>query len=200
MRSLEQLELTFAIVAASLCDAPHFAERNGYSTVDLVEIARDLLRSCGAGHIAEEVRVEWNTRLRSCAGRADYRHRLISLNPRLRDHPPEIDRTVRHEVAHLLAQFRAGRTRILPHGDEWREACRDVGISDEKRCHTLPFPVSKHARRYLYKCPSCARDFPRVRKIRRAIACLACCRAHNRGNFDPRFRLRLTSPEPRCYT
>jgi hypothetical protein len=28
-----------------------------------------------------------------------------------------------------------------------------------------------------------------VRKIRRAIACLACCRKHNGGDFDPRFRL-----------
>jgi hypothetical protein len=32
-----------------------------------------------------------------------------------------------------------------------------------------------------------------VRRIRRAIACLACCRAHNGGEFDPRFRLRLVT-------
>jgi len=29
------------------------------------------------------------------------------------------------------------------------------------------------------------------RRISRAIACLACCRTHNGGEFDPRFRLRL---------
>jgi hypothetical protein len=27
--------------------------------------------------------------------------------------------------------------------------------------------------------------------VRRAAACLACCRKHNGGDFDPRFRLRL---------
>jgi hypothetical protein len=30
-----------------------------------------------------------------------------------------------------------------------------------------------------------------VRRIRRVIACLACCRKHNGGDFDPRFRLKL---------
>jgi len=154
--------------------------------------ARDLLRSLGARRLSRLIRVEWNRRLKTCAGRADYRFKLISLNPRLRDHgAAEINRTLRHELAHLLAQFRAGRRRILPHGVEWRQACYDLGIGDEKRCHNLPFPVSERLRRYLYKCPNCRRDFPRVRRVRRAIACLACCLAHNGGEFDARFRLRL---------
>src|SRR5207245_7536564 len=112
--------------------------------------ARDLLRAHGATQITAELRVEWNSRLKTAAGRADYRQKLISLNPRLFQHEPEIDRTLRHELAHILAQFRAGRGRILPHGDEWRAACRDLGIADEKRCHNLPFPVRARARRYLY--------------------------------------------------
>jgi len=154
--------------------------------------ARELLNNLGVVGLARFVRVEWNPRLKSCAGRADYRAKLISLNSRLRGHgAPEIDRTLRHELAHLLAQFRAGRRRILPHGQEWRTACYDLGIGDEKRCHNLPFPIRERVRRFLYKCPSCQRDFARVRRIRRAIACLACCRAHNGGEFDPRFRLRL---------
>lgn len=194
--------------------------------------AFELLRIHGAARIANEVRLEWNPRLKSCAGRADYRHKLISLNPRLWDvcHEPnysnaaqpklvrlnrtslnsesgrsseesctqkivynEIERTFLHELAHLLAQFRGGRKRVPPHGSEWREACRDLGIAGEKRCHNLPFPIRERVRRFLYKCPNCARDFPRVRKIRRAIACLACCRAHNDGEFDGRFRLNLIS-------
>jgi SprT protein len=162
-------------------------------TAALLQIARELLRSLGAARIVNELRVEWNSRLKTAAGRADYRHKLISLNPRLFEHPGEIDRTLRHELAHLLAQFRAGHRRIPPHGGEWRTACRDLGIGDEKRCHSLPFPVSERARQYLYKCPNCQRDFHRVRRIRRALACLACCRAHNGGKFDPRFRLRLIS-------
>ena len=158
---------------------------------DLERQARELLRTNGANRIAMELRVEWNSRLKTAAGRADCRQKLISLNPRLLEHPAEIDRTLRHELAHLLAQFRAGRRRVLPHGEEWQEACRDLGIADEKRCHNLPFPVSERARRFLYKCPNCQRDFPYTRRIKRAVACLACCRAHNGGEFDSRFRLKL---------
>src|SRR5882762_3723747 len=158
---------------------------------ELEKIARDLLRAHGATRIARELRVEWNSRLKTAAGRADYCQKLISLNPQLFEHPTEIDRTLRHELAHILAQFRAGRRRVLPHGAQWRQACCDLGIADEKRCHNLPFKVSESARRYVYKCPQCQRDFPRVRRIMRAVACLACCRAHNVGEFDARFRLKL---------
>jgi SprT protein len=153
--------------------------------------AREILRSLGATKLARDLSVEWNSRLKTAAGRADYRSKLISLNPQLVHHPAEIERTLQHELAHILAQFRAGRRRILPHGVEWRQACRDLGIRDEKRCHNLPFPVSERARRYLYRCPGCRRDFPRVRRVKRPVACLVCCRAHNGGEFDARFRLRL---------
>jgi SprT protein len=167
--------------------AGHTAE-----TAVLLKTARQLLCSLGAKRIATELRVEWNSRLRTAAGRADYREKLISLNPRLVEHPSEIDRTLRHELAHILAQFREKRRRrISPHGPEWQQACRDLGIADEKRCHTLPFPAKRYARRYIYRCPNCRRGFPRVRKIKRTVACLACCRAHNGGDFDVRFRLKL---------
>jgi len=184
--------------------------------------ARELLRSLGAGKLARDVRVEWNPRLKTAAGRADFRKSLISLNPLLQelrdglvqtefgtdkldclkqssltsaghlDHD-EIDRTLRHELAHLLAQWRIGRRRIAPHGSEWRRACRDLGIADEARCHNLPFASRNFPPRYVYRCPNCKEEFRRVRRIRRAIACLACCRKHNGGDFNPRFRLKLTT-------
>jgi len=162
-------------------------------TAVLLQTARELLRAHGGDRIAREVRVEWNSRLKTAAGRADYRQQLISLNPRLFEHPTEIDRTLRHELAHILAQFRAGRRRILPHGIEWRQACRDLGIADEKRCHNLPFVTRTYAARFVYRCPNCRQEFPRVRRVRRAVACLACCRKHNGGEFDPRFKLKLLS-------
>ncbi len=162
-------------------------------TAVLLQTARELLRAHGGDRIAREVRVEWNSRLKTAAGRADYRQQLISLNPRLFEHPAEIDRTLRHELAHILAQFRAGRRRILPHGIEWRQACRDLGIADEKRCHNLPFVTRTYAARFVYRCPNCRQEFPRVRRVRRAVACLACCRKHNGGEFDPRFKLKLLS-------
>jgi predicted SprT family Zn-dependent metalloprotease len=199
----------------------------------LEQQARELLRQLGAAKLAREVRVEWNPRMKSAAGRADYRQKLISLNPlllELRDEfarieistgeldclkqssltsaghvvsqqtephgavHDEIERTLRHELAHLLAQFREKRgRRIAPHGQEWRQACCDLGIADETRCHNLPFATKSFPRRCVYRCPNCEQEFTRVRRIRRVIACLACCRKHNRGNFDPRFRLKLTT-------
>ena len=171
-------------------------ERRGYSGRDhaLEEKSRTLLRQLGAAKLARDVRVEWNPRMKSAAGRADYRERLISLNPLLRDHGiEEIDRTLRHELAHLLAQFRVGRRRIAPHGPEWREACRALDIAAEARCHNLPFASKSFAPRFIYRCPNCRQEFPRMRRIRRVIACLACCRKHNGGDFDPRFRLRLSA-------
>ena len=192
--------------------------------------ARELLRSLDGHKLAREIRVEWNPRLKTCAGRADYREKMISLNPLLHDvraglavnrngtadtfdkldrkfrststrtivtevsivvHD-EVERTLRHELAHLLAQWRVGRRRIAPHGKEWRQACRDLGIADEARCHNLPFASKTFPPRYVYRCPNCKEEFPRVRRIRRAIACLACCRKYNRGDFDARFRLERT--------
>jgi SprT protein len=210
MPSLRQLEFAFQTVAASLWDASGVAIvgqplrlPSGGSAGEAPALqseqrdlalelqARELLRSLGANRIATELRVDWNSRLKTAAGRADYRQKSISLNPRLVEHPGEIDRTLRHELAHILAQFRAGRRRISPHGPEWQHACHDLGIADEKRCHTIPFPARRHAPRFIYRCPNCRHDFPRVRKIKRAVACLACCRANNGGKFDPRFRVRL---------
>jgi hypothetical protein len=68
-----------------------------------------------------------------------------------------------------------------------------LGLADEKRCHNLPFPMRTYAARFVYRCPNCRQEFPRVRRVRRAVACLACCRKHNGGEFDPRFRLRLVT-------
>src|SRR6266480_5087794 len=190
-------QLEFAL---EFCSRPALSGRSGHGDrapwlqrrdYTLESQSRNLLRELGAAKLAREVRVEWNPRMKSAAGRADFREKLISLNPLLKDHGDEMDRTMRHELAHLLAQFRVGRRRIAPHGPEWREACRDLGIADEARCHNLPFATKTYAARFVYRCPNCQQEFPRVRRSRRAIACLACCRKHNGGDFDPRFRLRL---------
>jgi SprT protein len=200
MPLLRQLEFAFRTVAG-IADPGRFgapqdagvtahADNNVERNLSLEDSARDLLRTLGAEQIAGDLRVEWNPRFKTAAGRADYREKLISLNPRLLEYSIEIDRTLRHELAHILAQFRAGRRKISPHGVEWQQACIDLGIADEKRCHNLPFPARTFAARFVYRCPNCRQGFPRVRRLRRAVACLACCRKHNGGHFDPRFRLK----------
>ena len=150
---------------------------------------RELLRGFATDDFAARVRVRWNARMRSTAGTAFPAKALICLNPRLREFgDDETDRTLRHELAHLLAHQRAGRRRIAPHGPEWRRACADLGIADETRCHTLPLPRRPMTTRHFYRCPHCRVGVRRVRPLRPRSACLACCRAHNRGHYDERFR------------
>lgn len=187
MLRVEQLGLFAPVVVFTSAGFPNEA--------DLESLSAQLLRDARAPRIARRLRVYWSARLRSTAGRANCRTCTITLNPLLRDFGhAEIDRTLRHELAHLLAQARAGRRRIAPHGREWRDACADLGVAGEARCHNLPLPVTRRERPYLYRCPNCARDFPRVRPMRRARACLACCRKLNRGEFDKRAQLRLVRP------
>jgi SprT protein len=183
-------QLEFCFDAAELPPLP--------SADELQEEAASLLTAVNAHKLAKHLRIEWNARMRSAVGRADYRHALILLNPALqRFGRSEIDRTLRHELAHLLAQFRAGRRRILPHGAEWRQACRDLRIEGEQACHKLPVAVRHISRRFLYRCVNCQRKFPRVRRIRRATACLICCRKFADGKYDERFRLHLANSSRR---
>lgn len=157
--------------------------------------SRILLTSLGCAALAAKVRVIWNPRMRSTAGTAHSGRSLITLNPRLRAFgDAEIDRTLRHELAHLLAHHRAGRRRIPAHGPEWRQACRDLGLPDEKRCHDLPLPRRTQRARHFYRCPACRVELARVRPLRRRSACLSCCRKHSGGNYDDRFRFEKFPP------
>jgi predicted SprT family Zn-dependent metalloprotease len=155
----------------------------------LVARCRELLLRIGVETLAAQIRVRWNSRMRSTAGTAYPGKSLITLNPRLREFgEEELDRTLRHELAHLLAHHRAGRRRIAPHGSEWRRACEDLGLHDERRCHDLPLPRRQLTARHFYRCPNCANELRRVRPLRARSACLDCCRSHNGGRYDERFR------------
>ncbi|HEY2343034.1 MAG TPA: SprT-like domain-containing protein, partial [Chthoniobacteraceae bacterium] len=153
-----------------------------------LNLAREILRSAGAEELAKRVQVRWNTRMRSTAGTAFPGKSLVNLNPRLQEFGvAEVDRTLRHELAHLLAHHRAGRRRIAPHGAQWQQACRDLGLQNETRCHTLPLPRRRMPRPHRYRCPHCAVEIHRTRPLRRKTACLACCRKWSGGRYDERF-------------
>ena len=137
--------------------------------------------------------VGWNSRMRTTAGVAVSWRWEIWLNPALQViSEKEVHRTLLHELAHLVAQYRSGRRRIAPHGDEWRQACRDLGIPGEGRTHQLPFEARRMKRRYLLRCPVCGDSHARVRRPKRRIACLACCRLHHGGRYHERFRFILS--------
>ena len=154
----------------------------------LEELARALLHALELPGGAKLVTVTWNARLRSTAGYARYPSWEIELNPRLREFEGQVDRTLKHELAHLIAYHRSGRRRIEPHGGEWRRACADLGIPDEKAQHRLPLPRNEIERKLVYACPACQTPVHRVRRFRRPTACLQCCNRHAGGRYDGRFR------------
>src|SRR5207253_7054943 len=84
LRLFKQLE--FLVVGRALRLPVQIGQANNKKASDALALqfqVRALLRSLGAHTLAREIRVEWNPRLKTCAGRADYRGKLISLNPLL---------------------------------------------------------------------------------------------------------------------
>lgn len=190
-----QREFDFASPPAPSPQPPAFAPSDPASRPapreeELTRDARALLKGIGEAQLAQQIRVRWNPRLRSTAGRAYRARNLVELNPSLLTVAfDEVDRTLRHELAHLVAYRRARKRRIAPHGPEWRAACDELGIPGEHRCHTLDFPRARQRRQFAYVCPHCGREIRRVRRIRVQVACYPCCKTHNRGRFSSNFIL-----------
>ncbi len=159
----------------------------------LEDFANQLLIAAGCRGLL--VTVVWNPGLRTTAGMASWKDRKIILNPKLVEvSAAEVQRTLRHELAHLLAQHRAGRTRIEAHGPEWKLACAALGIPNEARCHDLPFKRRKIGRKFFYACPECSTILARVRPIKKRVACVKCCRKYNGGAYHERFRFKPIQP------
>ncbi|MEM9236142.1 MAG: SprT family zinc-dependent metalloprotease, partial [Verrucomicrobiota bacterium] len=116
---------------------------------ELERWCRISLRELGLPRLSRQVKVGWNRRMRTTAGRAWWPDGVIELNPRLKEiSEREIWRTLCHELAHLVAYARAGRRRIKAHGPEWRRACAELGIPGEKASHDLPFEGRRQQRKY----------------------------------------------------
>ncbi|QQL44970.1 SprT-like domain-containing protein [Sulfuriroseicoccus oceanibius] len=159
-------------------------------TESLQSQVRDKLGGLASPRWATTVRVVFNPRLKSTAGRALPGAALIELNPRLVPIGDEhLLETLWHEAAHLLARKRHPIRRIQPHGAEWQQACTDLGIPGAAATHRLPLPRTRQRPKFLYRCPECGYEIQRVRRIRAEAACHRCCTTHNSGRFDSRFQL-----------
>src|SRR5664279_2259204 len=104
--TIQQLVLNFLAGPSK----PRLEDKSSGSSPDalaLTETARTLLRTLGCEALSKAVQVRWNPRMRSTAGTANYAKSLVSLNPRLREiSDDEVMRTLKHELAHLLAKHR----------------------------------------------------------------------------------------------
>ena len=190
MHSGGQLELCFPSAETNhSVDKPVVVTQSGLDatlTLACAGLARDL----GLKGLAGKLSVVWNQRMRSTAGRAFWPEGRIELNPRLIDFSAdEVRSTMLHELAHLVAYARVGRKRIKAHGSEWRQACHDLGIPNERATHNLPLPTREITRKWRYSCPACEEAIERVRKMKRYAGCYQCCKQHNGGYYHKKFRL-----------
>lgn len=152
----------------------------------LEAIARHHAHRLRMSAVAARLTVYWNPRLKSAAGQADLVTFRIDLNPGLPARGvPAILRILLHELAHLIAVQRAPTCRH--HGPEWKQACTDLGIPGERVYSTL-FKVTKLPKPHAYACNHCGLLIRRVRRVKGPIACIKCCRKHNRGKYAPKFR------------
>lgn len=105
------------------------------------------------------VKVVWNERLTTTAGRAFLRNGRIELNPTLLARAPDqIEMVLVHEAAHIAA-FRLFGANIPAHGRHWRSLMRLAGKAPEVT-HKIPvrgLRTTRARRRYVYLriCEQC---------------------------------------------
>jgi SprT protein len=91
-----------------------------------------------------------------------------------------LQRTVPHEVAHLVVYQLYGR-RVRPHGREWQQLMRQFG-ADPARCHRFDTGATRarHFRRFDYHCACREHQLTAIRhnRIQRGTVylCQACKR------------------------
>ncbi len=162
-----QLELTLEAPESSRSAARRLpSERRPEA---LTRLARALGRRLGAPRRLRGMRVEFNARLRTAAGRADFRGRIVELNPRLLDrHPEELLPTLVHELCHLAVGPRAA------HGPRWRAAVVSLGFRPET-CHRLDVSGLEVRRRiWIWRCVHCGETYERRHRAAHRFVCGRC--------------------------
>jgi predicted SprT family Zn-dependent metalloprotease len=111
------------------------------------------------------VKVVWNDKLTTTAGRAFQRRGRIELNPTLLARAPDqLETVLVHEAAHVAA-FRLFGAHIPAHGRHWRSLMRlagqepavthDIPIDDVRRQRAARAPRARRRFVYLRVCDAC---------------------------------------------
>ncbi|GAC1393614.1 MAG: hypothetical protein NVS4B11_22690 [Ktedonobacteraceae bacterium] len=129
--------------------------------------------------------------------RHTHRH-LIFIEPSLQ--PQSIEVTIAHELIHLTDRVNGMPRRHRHHGydsiaaDE--AAITGYALEDLRTLlreeSTRREQVRRERRpiRYLYECPQCGKQYPRVRRYTHSVSCSSCDKSYN-----PQFKLLLHAPD-----
>jgi predicted SprT family Zn-dependent metalloprotease len=151
------------------------------------------IKNLGIEGVPQDIQVRWNSRMTTTAGYARFPAFVIDLNPYLKKYEEEVERTLKHELAHLLALARYG-VKIEAHGAEWKYYCARLGISDETVRHRLQLGERRQVeKKYTYRCMNCKVEVKRVRKFKRYTACLSCCQKYNGGKYSSLYQFQLVT-------
>jgi len=107
------------------------------------------------------VTIRWSDRMR-IAGTCDSHRRIITLSRPYHSHfPDDVDDTLKHEMIHL---------RRPRHDASFRREAARIGAS----VHCRDYPDLHPRARFIYICPTCNAEFPRVK--RGHLYCGRCAR------------------------
>lgn len=132
-------------------------------SLSLEQFADRLLdRLCAEFPLGYRPPICWK-KLRVTAGLAHTSEGKITLSLILLDTHEKIERTLKHEYAHLLAVARHGR-RASGHGKHWRQAMTDLGEPAEVY-HRYPAQRNQSRQRVGYVCERCGATIVRKRRL-----------------------------------
>ncbi|MBC8369857.1 MAG: SprT-like domain-containing protein [Planctomycetes bacterium] len=116
-----------------------------YSPEVLLAAAAAILEKWNASSELAQLKIVWNSRLRTSGGRALLNKQIVELNPRLlAKNQQYIEVVLIHELAHLLAAARFGR--VQAHGREWQQLMIAAGQAPDVR-HSMDASDFYHRRR-----------------------------------------------------
>ena len=147
--------------------------------------------------------IKWSRRLTRAAGVIEVRKPEIRLSVALLQEPWQVlippqfqicgvacdsfesalREILKHEMIHLWL-FVQG----LPHGHTRAFRQKAHGIGQPRTRHNIALPLPKSG--WIYRCAKCGNEVHRRRRFGKPVACAACCKTHNKGKYDARFKLR----------
>lgn len=129
----------------------------------------------GLDSVAEQIEIEFSSRMTQSLGRCYPNRSLIRLAERLRNEPPAVlDEVLCHEAAHLAAFWLHGPA-AKPHGKEWQDLVSLAGYRPGTKLQVdADSPATRAGSvRYLHRCPVCQSSRVARRPMRR-WRCTTC--------------------------
>lgn len=120
------------------------------------------------------VRIEYSNRMTN-AGSYTPDLKLIKISRKYHEiFPEDITDTLKHEMIHIIHFY---------HNAAFKKEAKRIGASLKAKTHPSLIKKAK----YIYQCPSCAKEYPRQKRLRMA-SCGYCSKG---GKYDDRFKLKL---------